>query len=99
MKFNHRKDVDRLFEAILTLKDIHECYAFFEDICTAKELNEIAQRFEVAEYLNDGKSYNEINLKTGASTATICRVKKCLFNGSDGYLLALNRLSNQEVSL
>ena len=92
----HQKPVERLFQAILTLHSVEECYRFFEDACTIKEIQEIAQRYEVAELLWDGKSYNEINKETGASTATICRVKKCLMYGSSGYQLALERLTAQE---
>ena len=69
-----------------------ECDLFFEDACTIKELQEISQRFEVATLLWQGKSYNEINQITGASTATICRVKKCLVYGNSGYRIALERM-------
>ena len=96
MELQHQKNIDRLFEAILSLKSTQECYEFFEDACTIKELQEISQRFEVAEQLWDGKSYNEVNQKTGASTATICRVKKCLMYGNSGYKLVLDRLHERE---
>lgn len=92
----HQKSVERLFQGILTLKTVEECYRFFEDACTIKEIQEIAQRFEVASLLWNGKSYNEINQQTGASTATICRVKKCLMYGSSGYKVALERVNDQE---
>lgn len=92
----HQKSVERLFQGILTLKTVEECYRFFEDACTIKEIQEIAQRFEVASLLWNGKSYNEINKQTGASTATICRVKKCLMYGSSGYKVALERMTDQE---
>ena len=90
--------LNKLFEAILTLKNIDECYEFFEDACTIKELQEIAQRFEVATLLWQGKSYNEVNQATGASTATICRVKKCLVYGNSGYRIALERMNSSEES-
>lgn len=83
---------DHLFEAILTLKTVGECYRFFEDACTIKEIQEIAQRFEVARLLAEGKSYPVIHEETGASTATICRVNKCLQYGDGGYRTALERL-------
>lgn len=83
---------DRLFEAILTLKNIDECYKFFEDICTVSELRSLAQRLEVAKMLEANRTYGEIAGKTGASTATISRVKRCLNYGADGYKLALSRL-------
>ena len=91
-----QKEVERLFQAILTLQTVEECYRFFEDACTIKEIQEIAQRFDVASQLWTGKSYQEVNQKTGASTATICRVKKCLMYGSSGYQLVLNRMAEEE---
>jgi len=90
------KTYDRLFRAILSLQTIDECYEFFEDACTIRELLEISQRFDVAEKLWSGKSYNEINKETGASTATICRVNKCLTYGDSGYQLVLDRMAEQE---
>ena len=83
---------DRLFEAILTLDTVEECYAFFEDICTVHEIKSLAQRLEVAEMLQDKKTYIEIQQVTGASTATISRVNRCLSYGSDGYKMILDRI-------
>ncbi len=84
--------VDSLFQAILTLKSVEECYTFFEDACTIKELLSLAQRFEVAQMLREKRTYLEIAEKTGASTATISRVNRCLNYGSDGYNLVLDRM-------
>ncbi len=84
--------IDRLFEAVLCLKDSDECYRFFEDICTVAELKSLAQRLEVAKMLEANRTYGEIAEKTGASTATISRVKRCLNYGADGYKLVLERL-------
>ena len=84
--------VDSLFDAILTLKDPAECYAFFEDLCTVNELLSLSQRFEVASMLRDHKTYLDIADKTGASTATISRVNRSLNYGNDGYELVFNRL-------
>ncbi|MBO4515379.1 MAG: TrpR YerC/YecD [Lachnospiraceae bacterium] len=86
--------VDSLFDAILTLKDRNECYAFFEDLCTVNELLSLSQRFEVASMLRDKKTYLDIAEKTGASTATISRVNRSLNYGNDGYELVFNRLPN-----
>ena len=69
-----------------------ECYAFFEDICTINELKALSQRLQVAKMLRAGDSYEKIVEETGASTATISRVKRCLVYGADGYTLALDRL-------
>ena len=92
MKPYHNRDMDWLFDGILTLQSKEECYAFFEDVCTIKELQAMAQRFRVAEQLNSNKNYNEIQADTGASSATISRVNKCLMYGSGGYSTALQRL-------
>jgi TrpR-related protein YerC/YecD len=88
--------VDRLFEAILQLKDIDECYRFFEDLCTINEIKSLAQRLEVAERLRNGETYNEIAELTGASTATISRVNRCLEYGAGGYQLILDRLNFEQ---
>jgi len=82
---------DNLFEAFLKLKDVDECYRFFEDLCTVQEIRLMAQRFTVAELIAKGESYTDIAKATGASTATISRVKRCLHYGSDGYTLVLQR--------
>ena len=86
---------DKLFEAILLLKNIDECYSFFEDICTISEIKALAQRLEVAKMLREGKTYTDISEKTGASTATISRVNKALLYGADGYKLILDRLAEK----
>lgn len=88
--------LDRFFAALQTLKKEEEYYKFFEDVCTISELNAIAQRFEVAEMLHADETYSEIAEKTGASTATISRVKKCLNYGADGYILAIERLNKKK---
>lgn len=88
--------LDRLFEGVLKLETKEECYAFFEDICTVTEILALKQRFEVASLLDQGLLYSDIVAKTGASTATISRVNKCLEYGKDGYKLILERLSSNE---
>ncbi len=96
MKNLHTEATNRLFQAILNLKNLDECYSFFEDICTIKEIQDISQRLEVAELLSQNISYLEISKKTGASTATISRVNKCLIYGNDGYKTALERLKEEK---
>jgi len=86
------KSVDKLFQAILSLKSEEECYQFFEDACTVSELKAIAQRLHVATMLRDKKTYAEISVETGASAATISRVNRCLMYGADGYKIILDRL-------
>lgn len=88
--------VDHLFEAILTLENKEECYAFFEDICTVNELLSLSQRFEVASMLREKKTYLDIANKTGASTATISRVNRSLAYGNDGYELVFDRMKANE---
>jgi len=88
--------IDRLFEAILLLKNVDECYMFFEDLCTITEIKALAQRLEVAKLLRNGTTYSEISEKTGASTATISRVNRYLNYGADGYKLVLDRLESKE---
>ena len=87
---------DKFYKAILTLKTEDECANFFEDIFTIQEMESITQRFEVACLLDEGKSYIDINKSTGASTATICRVSKCLNYGDGGYKTVIERLKGGE---
>lgn len=88
-------EVDHLFEAVLTLQTLEECYTFFEDVCTINEILSLSQRFEVASMLRAHKTYLEIAEKTGASTATISRVNRSLNYGEDGYDMVLNRLAER----
>lgn len=83
---------DHLFRAVLQLRTVEECYRFFEDLCTIGEVKALAQRFAVARMLHQGKTYEEIAARTGASSATISRVRRFLTYGADGYALALKRL-------
>ena len=96
MKKLHTKEVDTLFEAILSLESVEECYSFFEDVCTIREILDIAQRLKAAKMLKDGENYAVISRETGMSTATISRVSKCLEYGDGGYELALERLARKE---
>ena len=89
---------DQLCEAVLSLKSVEECYQFFEDICTIGELKAMSQRMEVARMLQAGHTYDDIVERTGASTATISRVKRCLNYGADGYKIVLERLRAKEGS-
>lgn len=88
--------VDRLFDAILSLRTPEECYRFFEDLCTVREVRAMAQRLEVAEMLRRGCTYEEIETRIGMSSATISRIKRFLNFGADGYRLILERLVEQE---
>ena len=87
-----KEDLDVLFEAVLKLQNIDECYKFFEDIATINELKAISQRIQVEKMLKDKKVYTEIAETTGASTATISRVNKCLNYGEGGYNIVLERM-------
>lgn len=88
-------NLDRLFEAILTLNNVDECYAFFEDLCTVPELKAMSQRYVVATMLNEKRVYSDIVSETGASTATISRVNRSLIYGCDGYEMVFERLKKK----
>ena len=83
--------MDELFTGILSLNTVEECYNFFEDLCTITELRAMAQRFQVAKMLDQGQISSDIVRETGASTAAISRVNKCLIYGTDGYRMVLDR--------
>ena len=88
--------IDGLFEALSLVRTREEYYRFFEDICTVGELNAIAQRLEVAKMLANEQTYTHIAEATGASTATISRVNRCLNYGKGGYRTALERVKDEE---
>ncbi len=90
------KSVDRLFETMLNLETIEECYEYFADICTIKEVQDMAQRLDTAILLNKGLSYQKITEELDVSTSTIGRVNKCLNYGSGGYRTAIDKLNNAE---
>ena len=85
-------EMQELFEGILSLQTLEECERFFTDICTIKELQALTQRLQVAKQLYEGRNYNEVYQDTGVSSATICRVNKCLNYGDGGYKTVLDRL-------
>ncbi len=94
---NFKNDsVDRLFDAILSLKDREECYAFFDDICTIKEITDMAQRLDTAFLIDEGISYQKISDKIGVSTATISRVSRCLNYGAGGYRMMIDRMKEEQ---
>ncbi len=95
MSIKHTDQIDQLFRSILSLRSEEECYQYFEDICTVKEIQAIAQRLEVAKMLSGGMSYQQTIAHTGASSATISRVKRCLDYGEGGYDLVLQRLEDK----
>ena len=84
------KSIDRLFEVILSLESVEDCYNFFEDVCTIKELTDMAQRLDAAFLLDEGANYQTVSQEIGLSTATISRVSKCLKYGT-GYRQAIDR--------
>lgn len=91
----HSESIDRLFKAISDIKTTDECYAFFEDLCTIKEIQDMAQRFDTAILLDKGCSYQQISEQVGISTATISRVSRCLVYGNGGYKTAINKISGE----
>ncbi|MBE6533213.1 MAG: TrpR YerC/YecD [Ruminococcaceae bacterium] len=87
----HTEEIDKLFDAILSLETREECYKFFDDALTPREVLDIAQRLKAAEMLKAGKSYTEVCAATGMSTATISRVSKALESGAGGYEIVMQR--------
>lgn len=96
MKQINKKDFENFYNAILSLKSIDECDAFFNDVCTIQELEAFKQRLEVAVLLKKGMSYSDINKITSASTATISRVSKYLNYGDGGYSIVIERMKDNE---
>ena len=90
------KMADQFYSAILSFKTKEECRAFFDDICTIKELQDLMQRLQVASMLSKGMNYQEISKETSVSSATISRVNRCLNYGDGGYNIVLGRLENNE---
>jgi TrpR-related protein YerC/YecD len=96
MGLPRNKQTDELFRSILLLKSVDDCYNYFEDLCTIKEVQSFCQRLEIAKMIDKGSSYQNTIEKTGVSTATIGRVKRCLEYGTGGYRLILKRLRESE---
>ena len=94
----HSESIDRLFKTILQLGSVEECYHFFEDLCTIKEIQAMAQRLDAAVLLSEGVSYQKIVEQVKISSATICRVNKCLNYGDGGYRTAINKLNHEEAT-
>ncbi|MCD8179893.1 MAG: YerC/YecD family TrpR-related protein [Firmicutes bacterium] len=90
------KSTDALFKAVLQLKNTDECRRFFSDLCTISELKSMSQRMEVALMLKHKNVYTDIAAETGASTATISRVNRCINYGCDGYNLVIERLEKND---
>ena len=86
----------RLYRAIADIRTPEECASFFEDLCTIKEIQDMAQRLDTAVLLDQGLSYQKITEKVGVSTATISRVSRCLSYGANGYRTVLDRMSKDE---
>lgn len=95
-KLKRKPRNEMMYKAILSLKNIEECEQFFDDLCTVSELQAMEQRFQVAWLLNKGMIYNDILQETGASSATISRVKRSLQYGRDGYAVVFGRLEAEE---
>jgi len=93
---NRDTRAEQLYKALLTLNTIDECAALFDDLCTISEINAMSQRFEVAQLLSENMVYSDIMVKTGASSATISRVARCLNYGRGGYAGVLRRLEGDE---
>ena len=93
MENYHNESIDRLFQVIADLKTERECADFFEDLCTIKEIQDMAQRLDTAILLNNGENYQSISAKVGASSATISRVNRCLNYGNGGYKAVVSKFA------
>lgn len=87
---------EKMYEAILSLKNVEECMKFFDDLCTVSELLAMEQRYQVASCLNNGMIYNDILAETGASSATISRVNRSLQYGNGGYAIVFDRIKEEQ---
>ena len=96
MGLRHDAQTDQLFRSILALKDTEECYLYFEDLCTNKEIRDMGQRLTIAQLLSRGSSYLQAAEALGVSSATIGRVKRCLDYGDGGYRMILDRLEEEK---
>ncbi|MGI6653848.1 MAG: YerC/YecD family TrpR-related protein [Christensenellales bacterium] len=97
MAWREDADVKQFLRAVLTLQNEQEALLFFQDVCTIKELNDMAKRLEAARMLSQGSNYREVTQATGMSTATISRVNRCLVYGEGGYRAALSRLNPEDT--
>ena len=96
--FRRNEQTDDLFRAVLALQNLDECYDFFEDLCTMKELADMTQRVRAARMLLDGATYEQIVKKVEISTATISRINRCIQYGSGGYSTVLARVAAEKKS-
>lgn len=94
-KFKFNKKTNSLFTAILSLESIKEAECFFRDLCTAEEIKEIADRWEIANLVNNKIPYRAIAIKLKTSTATVSRVALWLNNGMGGYKSVINKLHHR----
>ena len=95
---NPRKNetIDALFDAILSLETREECYDFFEDLCTVKEISDMAQRLEAAKLLLDGSTYEQIVKTVEISTATISRINRCIQYGTGGFRQTIEKVREKQ---
>lgn len=96
MALKHDAQTDELFRSILEVRTLDECYLYFEDLCTNKEIRDLGQRLEIARLISEGKSYLQAAELLGVSSATIGRVKRCLDYGDGGYQMILDRLKEKK---
>ena len=91
----NKKKMELLLKSFLILETQEECLIFLEDLCTINEIEDMSHRIEIADLLNKGKTFNEVQDLTGASSTTVSRVSRCLKHGK-GYKTALERVSKME---
>ena len=99
MVYEQNRETDRLMEAMLSLRTPEEAYQLFDDLCTVREIQDMAQRLEIAYLLKNDMKYQEVADRTGVSSATISRVNRCLNYGSGGYRLVLDRIADEDKEI
>lgn len=92
---NYEQLIPELYQAIVALNSVEECEHLFDDLCTYKEVEQMAQRLKSAKLLMEGKTYTEVVAETGISSATLSRVSKCVKRGAGGYVSVINKLNEQ----
>ena len=96
LDLNRNESIDELLAAILSIKDMEQCRAFFSDLCTVQELKVFSQRLQVAKRLLDGQTYETIRSEVGASSATITRISTELQFGAGGYRSVIDSAKDEE---
>ena len=99
LEMNQNEGMEELMQAILSIKDMEQCRAFFSDLCTVQELKAFSQRLQVAKRLLEGQTYERIRSEVGVSSATITRISAELQFGAGGYSSVISALQEKDKQL